>query len=303
MADIRQYAGRRPRIDDPVKRAAYLMDMLNSEMVYPPGTADWDQKDRQVLLNEETVDYLYTAFTPLTLSYIPGSRPVLERIVNRIIKPGMTERERVLAIIKYCHHDFRDEWPSVLPKDVMVLNASEEELLKLNGGQCEDRSRLLCCLCQVAGIPARFLASYIRYLPEENYRTASGHALVEIYLEGGWAFFDSLRDWWCYRDDGRVASFWDYIVNPDIIKNHADTNPVFENCDVKPDVWTWFHDTFLNPASVLSITNYSASDYWRYDWKWKLSGKDAEDFQRRQKIKKENRRKLLAEIGVNVEKL
>ena len=45
---IQDYTGRYPRIDDPLMRAAYLRGVTVSAVYYPPGTADWDQKARQV---------------------------------------------------------------------------------------------------------------------------------------------------------------------------------------------------------------------------------------------------------------
>lgn len=67
------------------------------------------------------------------------------------------------------------------------------------GGQCEDRARLICCLCQIAGLPARFVASYTRFVPEAGYAQRGGYVIVEIYIEGGWCFFDSLDDFYCLR--------------------------------------------------------------------------------------------------------
>ena len=65
---VQPYSGRYPRIDDPLMRAAYILGVEIAERFYPPGTADWDQKAGQVVLNEVTAEYLYTSFTPLTLA-------------------------------------------------------------------------------------------------------------------------------------------------------------------------------------------------------------------------------------------
>ena len=86
-----------------------------------------------------------------------------------------------------------------------------------DGGQCEDRSRLIICLCQIAGIPARLVASYMWWDPQDNYAMHGGHAIVEIFLEGGWAFFESLkRGFYCIREDGRIASLWDILQHPEL---------------------------------------------------------------------------------------
>jgi len=298
--DLREYQGRYPRIDDPLMRAAYLRGVRVSELHYPPGTADWDQKARQVLLNEETAPYLYSSYTPLDLHYVPGSRPQLERLANRVVRPGMKDREKVRAIIKYCHKGFREEFANPLPPKTMFLNASEEEILKLGGGQCEDRSRLIICLCQIAGIPARFIAVYSHFRPEENYKVHGGHAIIEIYVEGTWAFFDSsVLEFYCVRDDGRIASLWDLRRHPELVENQPES--VHEDCGESRERFVWYRDEYLSTRSAATIANYFVWHGWRYDWRWVRIGSDPDDESCRRRKREEERidREVLAEIGVS----
>lgn len=296
-AKLQPYTGRVPRIDDPLMRIAYLYDASGSEHFYGRGTADWDQKATQMALNEETADHLYTNFTPLNTHYVPGSRPVLERIVNRVIRPEMSEREKVFAILKYCHGGFLKEFPD--PKGKFFLNMMEEELLKNGGGQCEDRSRLICCLCQIAGIPARFVASYQYFVPEQGYRLRGGHAIVEIYLEGGWAFFDSLGDFYCLKQNGGIASLWELICNPQLVE--AQPESVYKDCRKTKEQFVKYRDDYLTKKQVVTLTNYYVWDYWRYDWKWIDYGglqTPEHEAERRQSLIK-----ALKEIGVPESKI
>lgn len=263
---LKPYAGRIPRIDDALTRAAHVMDTTMSERFYPEGTADWDQKATQVLLNQETADWLYTRFTPLTLRYVAGSRPVLERIVARLTRPGMTEQEQVLAILRYAWDGFRQEWPLLGMKPLLVLNAREEELLKLGGGQCEDRSRLIICLCQVAGFPARFVSSSSYFQPEKGYTSRGGHAIVEIFFEGGWAFFDSMCSYYWLKPDGRFASLWELIQNPDLSRTQIEA--VLRDCGKTREQFIRYHETNLIRRQAITLTNYFVWEGGKYDWKW-----------------------------------
>lgn len=298
---IQQYSGRNPRIDDALQRAAYQRGVRVSALYYPPGTADWDEKKSQVLLNGHTAEYLYTQHTPLTIDYVPGSRPQLERVVGRIVGPGMTEREKALAIVRYCVAGFRNDYPKPIPEKEVFLNASEEEILKLGGGQCDDRSRLIICLAQIAGLPSRFVAVYSHFRPEEDYKLVGGHAIQEIFIEGGWAFFDSsVMVFYCLRKDGRIASLWDVLSDPGIVERQP--QEVLDDCGTTGERFLWYADTYLNPRSAASVSNYRASDYWRYDWHWVPITCDRDEPAYAESQKKHDRitREALAEIGITL---
>lgn len=295
---IERYSGRFPHIADPLMRGAYLLGVELSARFYPPGTADWDQKAGQVALNEETAEFLYSSFTPLTLRYQRGTRPVLERIVERIAPSAMIERERVFAILQYCHHGFLTEYPKHLPPYTIYLNAKEEEVLQSGGGQCEDRSRLIICLCQVAGFPARLVAAYGRWDPERNYALVGGHAIIEVYLEGGWAFFDSLKDFYCLREDGRIASLWDLLRRPDLVGNQPDA--VYSHCGRGREWFARYRDQYLDRRQVITLANYAVWDSGRYDWKpvcVRYAPDDPEEVAL-QRFMAERKAQLLAEMGL-----
>jgi hypothetical protein len=298
-AQLARFTGRFPHIADPVQNAAYVYGVRVSESFYPPGTADYDQKVRQVLLTAETADYLYRAYTPLDLHYVPGSRPVLERLVQRLVRPTMTEREKALAIVHYCQTGFRQDYPNHLPPNTVVLNASEEEVLKLDGGQCEDRSRLICCLAQIAGLPARCVAVYSHFRPEEQYAMHGGHAILELCIDRQWAFFDSsVLMFYCCHPDGRIANLWELLSDPTLVDRQPDS--VLADCQATRERFRWYADEYLNPRSAATITNYYVWDGWRYDWQWVYHQRVENDatYERRKVFRQQLRREILDSIGV-----
>jgi hypothetical protein len=71
------------------------------------GGVDIEIIDGQLGICAGTVGFLYDGFTPLRTRYVPGSRPVLERIVADTLSKGMSDRKKVLALMRRCR-DARD---------------------------------------------------------------------------------------------------------------------------------------------------------------------------------------------------
>jgi len=71
------------------------------------GGVDVEVIDDQVILNDESMEYLYSEYTPRALKYTRGSRPLLEQAAAEVLKPGMREREKALALMRRCR-DNRD---------------------------------------------------------------------------------------------------------------------------------------------------------------------------------------------------
>lgn len=284
-------------------RAAYLESTTTSDRFYGPGTADWDLKAGQIVLNRSTADYLYTRFTPTRPTYRPGLRPRLDAMVQGIVTPAMSERQKLHAILAYAYQGFRKDCTESPPKGTVWLNVIEEDIPRRGGGQCEDRARLILCLCQAAGIQARFIASYIYYRPDEGYKRHGGHAIVEAFIEGGWAFCDSCWGFHCLHADGRMASLWDIVHSPDLV--HRQPEHVCRAFGRDAKWYAWYRDEYLTDRQVITLANYSAADYARYDWT-PIRYDHAKGSPSRTQIEESSealRGRLLREIGVPNEKV
>ncbi|HUW57286.1 MAG TPA: transglutaminase domain-containing protein [Planctomycetota bacterium] len=294
------YAGREPRIDDPVQRIGYALSVAGSSATYKEGTFDHHQKGNQIVLNEETAGFIYRDFTPLEVAYAPQSRPQLERLVNRLCPDGLSDREKVLALVDHVYRGAARENVDIFSgRKLFVLNAREEEVLKLNRCSCECNTRVIVCLAQIAGFPARYTSSYSFADPEKDYALNGGHAMPEIYLEGGWALFDSDHGFFCLKEDGKIASLWELRQDPSLVERQPEW--VYNSFGRTRKAHLGFRATFLSPHSVMSVTNYSVNDHKDYDWNWILIPGDRED-PRRKALTREReslRKKLVGELVGN----
>ncbi|MHC4873260.1 MAG: transglutaminase-like domain-containing protein [Planctomycetota bacterium] len=290
MNEFQKYIGRFPEINNKRQYACYMAGVTISGDVYPEGTCDWDLKADQILLNEETADYIYSDFTPLTIDFKKSSRPVLEGVIEKICKPEMSEREKVFAILQYSYQDFKEEFG--VPEGVhCILNAREEEILTTGGGQCEDRSRLIICLAQIAGLPARSVASY-GHLNDKN-EICGGHAILEIYLEGKWSFFDSLRTFYCLNPDNSIASLWELACNPALAETQTEEvmkSFKVEKKEMNKEEYIKYYDKYLDKKNIMAINNYSVNAFSKYEWN-KLDLTEGQD-----KLAGEKKTKIIEEI-------
>jgi hypothetical protein len=273
---LRKYTGRSPLIDTPVKQVGYAISLHGSQMIYKEGTYDWHQKIHQIVLNKETADFIYRDFTPLEIDYKPGSRPLLERTVARLCAGKKTDREKVLAIVDYVYRGRYKENVDLFPgRHVNVLNALEEEIPKVGHVSCECNTRLIICLAQIAGFPARYAGSYTYIDPANNYAVDGGHAMAEIFVDSKWSLFDSDIGFFCVKKDNTIASLWDLEQDLSLVENQPDWVYTAFGRDRK---WHLaFRKTFLSPHSVKSFSNYSVNDYLQFDWRWIFLSDDPND--------------------------
>jgi len=227
----------------------------------------------QLALNEKTFEYIYSEeFTPLSLHYEPGSRPFLEKELSKIIEDDMSEKEKFIAIIRRC----RDNRDAANP-DLNFLGGTEEEMMKRGYTICNEVSRIFVVLCQIAGLQARLVSVHI-----------AGHMMAEAYVDGKWAWCDPSLGNYMYLDDGRFASWWELMQDPEIV-NQQDRS-VWDDCrpgsgemvvgaiqlKTAEDSELRIHylietqarlrDCFLHPASGAAMGNYYVWDFSKYDY-------------------------------------
>ena len=294
---LKKYVGRRPEINDTVEKIGYELSVLGSDIVYNANTADHAIKDRQIIYNDETVEYVYADFTSLTINYAVGTRPLLERIINMVCADIEGDREKVLAILDYVYRGHKQHNVNIFPqRDVYILNAMEEEISKLSRVSCECHSRLIICLCQIAGFPARNISTYSFVDPDKDFKLKGGHTMVEIYIEDKWSLFDSDYGFFCLMDGNRIAGLHDVRADPSLVLSQP--NWVYESFGMDKKWHLRLQENYLSPHSVMSYSNYSANEYLDYDWQWVFYDNDAELSQRIRDAKKTLRTKLLEQHGL-----
>jgi len=273
---LRKYAGRDAHIEDPIRRIGFELSLVGSNVYYKEGTYDWHQKATQIVLNKETADFIYRDLTPLEIGYLRKSRPFLERTVARLCAGKADERDKVMSMLDYVYRGRYTENVDLFPgRDIYILNALEEEIPKVGHVSCECNSRLIICLAQIAGFPARYVSSYTYVDPDNGYALDGGHAMVEVFLEGRWSLFDSDHGFFCVRKDGLIASLWDLEQDLSLVESQPEW--VYRAFGRNREWHLSFRKTFLSPYSVKSFSNYSANDYLQYDWRWVFCSDDPDD--------------------------
>lgn len=225
-----------------------------------------------LILNDTTRDYIYGGdFTPKDIPYVKGSRPLLEKTLSEVVTPDMSEREKVLAIMRRCR-DNRDRGL----KGADWIGGSEEELLKRGAIMCNEISRVFVCLCQIAGLRARVMCSHI-----------SGHMMAEVEVEGAWWWVDSMQGCYCFLDDGSYASTWDLMQDPALFERQSDetvadmrpTGPFDYDCAEADAANVLFRtmsnrNSYFHPREAIAIGNYFVWEKNRYTFPWRVKPSD-----------------------------
>ena len=259
-------------IDDPLMRKGVKLWLERVLGFYgPDGGVDVEIIDGQLILNEKTVDYIYSAYTPLKLKYKRGSRPMLEQVVKECVKPGMSEREKALALMRRV----RDNRDRGLAKPWLFCGGSEEDLLKRGALMCNEVSRIYVCLCQIAGLPARVFCAHI-----------SGHMMTEVYAGGKWQWIDPMKGFAPVNDKNKPASAWELHKDPALFERQPrsvwnDIRPPRQffskdGCSPKDIMYTLAasRDFYFHPKEAMAVGNYFAWDFKKYTYPWRVDPYD-----------------------------
>lgn len=233
------------------------IDILVKNSIYSKGTVDAVLMEKQVKLNKETILFLYEKYTPLSVNYIKGSRPFLEKIVNTETKPCSNDIERCLRLSKWCRK-IEDTFPMKQKSNSsgfyekpaqFFWGGTEEEIIKKGSDWCNEVARVHCILCQIAGIPARLV--YI-------YSKSGIHVCSEVFISKKWSFFDITSQKY-YRIKDKIASIWEILQNPCIVDTRRR----------KTDLCYVDSKWFLHAG----IVNYFANNFYKYNYGWDLCNK------------------------------
>ncbi len=231
------------------------------------GGVDVEIIEGMLALTDETREYIYEGdFTTHELAYEAGSRPALEAVLADIIDDDMSDRDKVLAIMRRCR-DNRDTGTGNPPG----LGGTEEDILSRGSVVCQEISRVFACLCQMTGIPARITCAHI-----------SGHMMGEAFVDGAWIWIDPEHGCYCVKPDGAIASAWEIWQDSTIFERQpdevlADCRPSgpFTERDAGAKLVASanrayriaeYRDCYFNPREAIAVGNYFVWDHDKYGY-------------------------------------
>ncbi len=276
-----QYLGRQQGegFADPLTRQACTLWLERVLGYYGDDRSDVDVGiiDGQLPLTAQTADYIYSEqFTPRQVSYRRGSRPMLEKIVDGLVRPGMSDSEKALALMRRCRDNPAH---SAVRNRADFCGGSEEELIKRGAIMCNEISRVFCCLAQVAGLPSRIYSAHI-----------TGHMMNEVCVDGRWWWIDVMFGVYFFKPDGSPASAWDLLRDRTLIdrqKRATFKDVSFQHvpgrfpaahpraCELNlANRIARYRDCYFNPKEAAAIGNYGADSLTRFSFPWHTAGAD-----------------------------
>jgi len=183
--------------------------MLEND-THAPGSIDQTLTENMIRLCPETVDYLYSKYTPTKSFYKKGSRPELEQYIRAILENSSKEKH-IEAIARFTSNLQKKANDNL---DLMQFGGTEEEIIARRSDWCTDVVRVGCALCQVAGFPARIVHLF------DIKRAYSGHVIIEVYRNKVWGAVDSLRNVIYHDSRGRPVSTWNLMNDHHLVEHH-----------------------------------------------------------------------------------
>ena len=127
-------------------------------------------------------------------------------ILNEILRPDMSDREKALAIWTFVTANRRHDDPC--HKGIELIEPVR--LFNIYGyGFCKHAAAALAILAESAGLRARVWE-------------LAGHVVPEVYFEGGWRMLDPDHKVYYFEDDGKtIAGVETLEVRPDLIRKRG----------------------------------------------------------------------------------
>jgi hypothetical protein len=174
-----------------------------------------------------------------------------ELMVNRIIEPNMSNKEKALEILHKSHHLLKPRreffrGPTQINTRDTLFRSSDIQLI--DGGVCGSHTHVMGRLLQTAGFP-------IRVAQMKCGEIWGGHILLETKIDGQWAVLDALYNLSFEKADGTLASFkevgqnWAYFQT----QTPANYNPTYAYEDVRYTNWRKILILMPIMKSILSI--------------------------------------------------
>lgn len=238
--DLQAFTGRAPWPDER-DRMIYWHDAAG--LGYLPGTVDYVLHEEQIALTPETENYFYSADSVQAPTYEPGTRPFLEQVLEETTRGCDTDRAKALALVRLIGNP--DTNPYREPRYVDMygpnyyerpLGGDEETVIRKGWHMCNEITRALVFLCQMASIPARTV-----FLFTDPLTLVGGHAVTEIFFDGKWNLVENNQGVMLRKDDGYFASAVELRDDPSIVNSRPDVGGGLCLC----------HAAFTGPISVL----------------------------------------------------
>lgn len=297
---LRKYVGMRPPLEDQRARAEQMGFTFSNHCLAGPNTPFGRISRNGILLNEETSAFIYDGdFGKIPEPYRKGTRPLLEDWVAQYTDSSMSESEKAIALSQSLYYDLPARHPKV---PVFLYGEDDEDTLLKGGGHCSCKGRLLCALAQVAGLHARPLMMWTWRDPKEPEKILGGHTTAEIFIDGGWGFFDPQHHSYAMTGEGRHLSVWEIRNNretftgmPKELTDSMNVVPYASMPEGMTDFEYYWYKNF-NPACPTQITQHDVNDPGVPNWNWATK-----EFREKQNADYDATMKILYELAGNGE--
>ena len=119
-----------------------------------------------------------------------GLRSYFEELVRaQVITDGQEDLQKSTALMHRLYQDFHYE------KNKTTMSTTAEQAWQIGAGVCQDYAHILIALCQMAGIPARYVTGML-------IGEGASHAWVEILAGDRWYAMDPTND--CIVTDSHI---------------------------------------------------------------------------------------------------
>ena len=213
---------------------------------YLPGTVDYVLHDEQVALTPETERYFYSAEGVHLPDYQQGSRPFLEEVAQRATRGCNSDRSKALALVRLIGNPDTSPYRDAAYHDMYgpnyherPLGGSEEQVLRKGWHMCNEITRALVFLCQIARLPARTV-----FLFTDPLTLVDGHAVTEIFFDGKWNMVENNLGVMFLTQDGYFASVVELRDDAMIVNSRPDVGGGLCLC----------HACYTGPISILSYS-------------------------------------------------
>lgn len=245
--DLKPFTGRNGWPD---RRDRMTYWQVCQRLVYVRGSVDNVFHDEQIALTPETKDWFYSADAVRLPRYVRGTRRLLEQAVREQTAGCESDRARAMALVRLIGNPETSPYRHRGDDFAQFLGGTEDEVLRKGWRMCNEISRVLAFLCQIAGMPARCLFCFTDPLTG-----VASHSMTEIFFDGKWNMVEQNDGIMYLRKDGYFASAVELRDDPGILAGRADLGGRLGLC----------HCAFTGPIGIIPY-EIDRVDSYQYPW-------------------------------------